>query len=107
MNIELPLLAIGAAEELERLRRNKSTNLNQTKKLSSIIKKDFTWRLDYSVIFSNAYFSTYNEKIPKLEEKNSTNYINDISNKLIDPSNLKEKELGELRDFCVNLSDHA
>jgi hypothetical protein len=63
MKVDLPLLAIDAAEELEKLKRNKPTNLNKVKKLSSLIKSDFNWRLDYQVIFRDSYFSTYNEKI--------------------------------------------
>ncbi len=107
MNIELPLLAIEAAEEIEKVKKNIKTNLKSSIKLSSLIKRDFTWRLDYSVMFSNAYFSTYNKEISKSPDESQTQYIKEISNKLDNTPTLEQSELKDLVSFCTNLSDHS
>jgi len=107
MDIELPLLAIDAGEEIERINQNVKTNLENSKKLSSLIGSDFNWRLDYKVIFQDAYFSTYNEKIQIDLEESSNKYMKGISEKLRNPQDLDKRELKELVNFCVNLSDHS
>jgi hypothetical protein len=107
MNLSLPLLAIESAEELQRLKLKKMTNLENTKELSSLIKKDFVWRWDYSQIFSEAYFATHSKKISLLPSEKSKKCMIEIANKLKSPSNLKYEELGKLVNFCVNLSDYS
>jgi hypothetical protein len=107
MNLCLPLLAIESAEELQRLRLKKMTNLENTKELASLIKKDFVWRWDYSHIFSEAYFATHSKKISLLPSEKSKECMIEISNKLESPSVLEYKELGELVNLCVNISDYS
>jgi two-component SAPR family response regulator len=107
MDVELPLLAIEAAEEIERIKQNAKTNLKNSKQLSSLIKGDFSWRLDYKVIFRDTYFSTYNKKIEIDLEESQNKYMKDISERLREPDNLNQEELKGLVNFCVNLSDHA
>ena len=108
---DLSLLAIEAAEEIERTRQNIQTNLKSTKELSGIIKES-TWRLDYQTICSNAYFSTYAPKdfeFPKdliLTERLLKLYMKTMIGKLDAAPNLKDTELGKLASFCVNFSDH-
>jgi len=105
--IDLPLLSIDAAEDLESLRQNKKRELKNATKLSKIINEEFSWRLDYKILFRDAYFTTYNEKIKiSLDEEKNT-YMKDISEKLQNPSSLKEDELKNLVSFCVNLSDYS
>lgn len=104
--MDLPLLAINAADELERLRLKKKTNLKSTKELSILIKESFQKKLNYHLVFSNAYFSTYYKEISPSPKKNSR-YIKEISKKLESPSNLENKELKDLVDFCANLSDYS
>jgi hypothetical protein len=105
--MELSLLSIEAAEELQRLKLKKITDLRNTKELSTLIKEDFVWKWDYSKIFSEAYFATYSEELSLFPSKKSKNCMNEISKKLESPSNLKYKELKQLIDFCVNLSDYS
>jgi hypothetical protein len=102
----LPLLSIEAAEELQRLKLKKETNLEHAKELSTLIKKDFIERVDYSEIFSRAYFATYSSDLPSSLDKRIP-YVEEISKKLETPSNLKYKELEKLVDFCVNLSNYS
>ena len=103
---DLPLLAIESAEELQRLKLKKITDLKYTGELFQLIKKDFPTRLDYSTIFSNAYFATYSSEIPStLGER--IPYIEEIYKKLESPSSLKNKDLSRLINFCANLSDYS
>ncbi len=100
---DLSLLSIEAAEEIERIRKNISTNLKSTKELSKLIKKDFTWRLDYGVRFSEAYYGAYSVNLSELTTKELKPYIETIVKKLDSISNLESEELGELVGFCANL----
>ena len=93
--MNLSLLSIEAAEELARLNKKLPTSLEKTKELSENLK-EFFWRLDYQLIFSNAYNETYS-KLPHGK-------IHEITNKLKNPP---KKELKKLTEFCVNLSDYA
>jgi hypothetical protein len=104
--VHLPLLSIEAAEELQKLQLKMPTQLEHAKELCQLIKKDFTGRLDYSIIFSNAYFATYSFEMPSTLDKRIP-YIEGISKKLDSPSTLEDKELKSLIDFCVNLSDYS
>ena len=63
--------------------------------------------MDYAVTFSEAYFSTYSEKISTLPDKNLIPFMEKISKKLEDPKKLENHQLKELSDFCVNLSDYS
>lgn len=105
--VNLPLLTIEAAEELQRLKKHKETGLEKTKELSALIKEKFNKRLDYSLIFRDAYSSTYLKHIPSLFNINSKKYIELISNKLEFSPDLESKELDGLIKFCVKLSDYA
>jgi len=105
--MDLSLLAINAAEELQRLRLKKDTDLRYAKELSELIKKDFIWRHDYSKIFSEAYHLTYSKEISQLPNENSKPQMAKISKKLEFPSNSENKELERLVDFCVKLSDYS
>ncbi len=103
----LPSLSIEAAEDLERLRQDKPRELKSAQKLSEIINKEFSWRLDYKILFRDVYFSTYNEKIEISLEKEQNPYMGDISKRLEDPSSLNKDELKSLVSFCVNLSNYS
>jgi len=105
--IDLPNLAIEVVEELSRLNLKKESNLKHTKELSELIKKDFTWRSDYSSIFSEAYLSAYSQIISKLPNENSKPYMMDIVKKLDMPSDLKDEEIKKLIEFCTAISDYA
>lgn len=105
--MNLYLLSIEAAEELQRLKLKKSNSLKNTEELSALIKKDFLERLDYSVLFSKAYLEAYSKRISVLPNDNSILYMIDVSKKLESPSSLKNKELEKLIKFCVNLSDYS
>jgi hypothetical protein len=102
--IDLSSLSIWAAEELQRLRLKENTHLSNTIELSTFIKREFAKRLDYSLIFSNAYFSTYSKRINLGEIKK---YSEDISEKLANPLDLKKNEIENLIGFCANLSDYS
>lgn len=106
-NKYLSLLSIESAEDIQKLRLKMMTDLKNAKELSALIKEDFPKRLDYSLLFSKAYFSTYNEEISPLDYKNLKTYIERISRRLECPLNLDEKEIGQLVDFCANLSDFS
>jgi len=112
--IDLPNLAIEVVEELERTRKGMRTDLKSTKGLSELIKnhadsikKDPHTRLDYSLIFSDAYYSTYSVRISKPTGKNLIQYIEPISEKLDSPSDLKDEEIKKLIEFCTAISDYA
>jgi hypothetical protein len=100
--VNLPLLSIGAAEELQRLKLKKDTDLKNVKELSILLKEDFARRLDYFLIFKKAYSSTYAASISNL-----TSEIGTIAQKLEYSSKLKDKELEKLVNFCTNLSDYS
>ena len=100
------MLTIEAAEELQRLNKNINTNLKFAKELSELLQEEFTWRLDYSLIFSKAYFQTYSTE-SQLSIENSKQYLETISKNLEYPSALEHGELEKLIDFCVKLSDYA
>jgi inactivated superfamily I helicase len=103
--MELYSLAIESAEELERLNKNLSTDLKHTEKLSELIEKDFVKRLDYSLIFSRAYYSAYHERISVLPNDNSIPSMIAVSKKLESSLNLKNEEREKLIHFCTNLSN--
>lgn len=107
MGINLPLVSIQAAEELERLRLKKGDNIEKTRELSNFMKEKFDKRLDYSLIFTKAYFSVYNPEIGAFTLKNSKKHIKEISEKLNNLDSLKNKEIAELVSFCVSLSDYS
>jgi len=105
-NINLPWLAIEAADELERLRLKKNTDLKNTKELSRIIKEDFNKRWDYISLFRKAYNLAYQENLPNSLKEIPKEYLNGVSNCLANPKGLeRELELKMLVNFCVNLSD--
>jgi len=106
-HLNLPLLAIETAEELQRFSLNKTSNLESTKKLSELIQNEFSEKLNYSSIFSDAYFTTYDKKVPPMLRGSPKQYHKEISQKLSQPPNLKENELNQLINFCVNLSDYS
>jgi hypothetical protein len=103
---DLSLLSIDAAEELQRLRLKKDTSFENTKQLSVLIKEDFANRLDYSEIFKQTYYSTYSSEIPASLNRRIF-YMLRVSNQLDSPSNIKDRELEKLVNFCVNLSDYS
>lgn len=98
----LPLLAIESAEDLARLKKNIKTDLKHAKELSELLEKN-SWRLDYSIIFTEAYFNAYNKNI---SSENPKKYYEEIYKKLNSPSKLGKKLEG-LINFCVKLSDSA
>jgi regulator of sigma D len=100
--VDLPLLSIRAAEELQRLKLKKDTSFENTKQLAVLIKEDFANRLDYSQIFKQAYHSTYLESITNINRK-----IGTITQQLESRLNLKDEELKKLVNFCTNLSDYS
>lgn len=102
--MNLSLLSIETAEELQRFSLKKNTDLKNATELSKLIKEDFSKRLDYSLLFSNAYFATYSNKI---EISKIRDYTKEISNNLINPLKLNDRELEKLVSFCVNLSDYS
>ena len=104
---DLSLLAINAAEDLERLNKKMPTELKNAKELSELIKNNFFKRGDYSMHISNAYHTTYSKKISKLSSTEVKHYIQEISNKLENPSKLKKEDLEKLIKFCANLSDYS
>jgi hypothetical protein len=105
--MNLYLLSIEAAEEIQRLRLKKDGSLKYTNELSELIKKDFNKRLDCSVLFSEAYFGAYSKRISVLPNDNSIQHMIKISNKLGSVLSLKDEDLEKLVDFCVNLSDYS
>lgn len=108
MNRDLPLLAIMAADEIERIRQKKETNLENSKKLAEIIKNDFSGDFRYALLFKEVYKKSYSETIELSEWKIPEEYLNGLSNSLTNPNSLKtDLELKSLLDFCVNLSDYA
>ena len=102
--IDLPLLSIEAAEELQRFSLKKNTDLKQTIELSALIKENFSKRLDYQLLFTNAYFATYGKRINLGHIKE---YSEEISEKLSSPLSLNDTELEKLVNFCANLSDYS
>ena len=104
---DLSLLSIEAAEEIERTKQNIETTLKSVKELSSLIKGDFTRFWNYSKIFSNAYFETYNKEIPILPSKTSIAYMREMSKKLDNIPNLKDIELEKLKEFCISLNGYS
>ena len=107
MKSDLSILSIQAAEDLGRITKNLESELNSAKELSRIIKEEFPRNFSYSLIFSDAHFSTYKEKLPPISNKNYKKYFKEISNKLESPYELDKDELQKLVNFCVNLSDYS
>ena len=103
--MELSSLAIEAAEELQIFSLKKNNDLKNAKELAKLIKVN--QRMDYSAIFSQAYLSTYQIDLSKLNDKDSRQYLQTITEKLKSPSNLEDGELEKLINFCVNLSDYS
>ena len=102
--IDLPLLSIEAAEELQKFSLKKNTDLKQTIELSALIKENFSKRLDYQLLFTNAYFATYGKRINLGFIKE---FSEEISEKLSSHLSLNDTELEKLVNFCANLSDYS
>jgi hypothetical protein len=102
INVELSLLSIEAADELEKLKQKHKYNKEIIKDLFDIIKEEFSSRLRYYKGFSNAYFLTFKEN-----NKNLENYVSKLLRNLDKPEILDETELTNTINFCVNLSDSA
>lgn len=115
--IDISLLAIEAAEELERLKRNLDTDLESVKMLSDLLKHSFLipnedanldYRLDHAAVFSNAYS---NSSLNYPRKKSISEIIKEARRiaSLLEPNEKRPKrgELDQLISFCVALSDSA
>ena len=115
--LDLSLLAIEAAEELERFRKGMTTDFSSVNELSSVLQgsitrissSEYQARLDSVAVFSSAIKNSYGFK----ENKQKT--ISEISKEAIaiasklTPEQAKsaDTDLEALIVFCVALSDSA
>ena len=103
----LSIIAIDAAEELKKFEIKREDKLKSAKELASLIKEEFYNNFRYQSLFSDAYLSTYNKRIPPMLRGSPKQYHEEISEKLESPYNLSSSELSQLATFCVNLSDFS
>lgn len=114
---DLSLLAIEAAEELERSRRKFDTDFKSAKELSSILEESLPQevvesggniRLDYASVFSsaisNSFHSTVTIKTISDLTKEASRIVALLKSEDIDSI---EDDVQELISFCVALSDSA
>jgi hypothetical protein len=117
LNLDLSLLAIEAAEELERLRKKLPTTLRNVKALSSLLQKSFAknaegapidFRFDQVEVFSTAITNSIGVGAPKKRISDIANEAMEIAMLLNSNSiNSRENDLNKLITFCVALSDSA
>jgi hypothetical protein len=115
-NIDLSLLAIQAANELERIKRNMKSDLQSVRLLSEFLNDFFSnkdtdrdkvnelnYRLDHALVLSNAYSH------PTPTKKSIDDIISEayrLTNLLMKDKHSKH-ELDNLISFCVALADSA
>ena len=114
---DLSLLAIEAAEELERIRKDLPTSSNAIKSLSEILEKVFSkekikteddLRYDNAAIFSRAVTNSIDPMFASQNVNDMVKEANRISNLLYkETSNSDKDELSKMISFCVALSDSA
>lgn len=109
---DLSLLAMDTSEELERLRRDMPTDLQQVKNLSSFLKEfaspDSYYRLDHASIFRSAMLNSFDKSVADKTTPELAQEVGKIAI-LLDSNAIKPKEdeLQKLISFCVALSDSA
>ena len=114
---DLSLLAIEAAEELERFRQNLQTEFYSVNMLAKLLKESFSqkvnetsvgFRLDHASVFSNAIENSFDPNIKKKTISEVASEAIQIASLLNSNTfNSKEDELRKLISFCVALSDSA
>lgn len=113
---DLSLLAIDAAEELERMRKGIKTDFKSTTVLASILQESFSnvsdsnanYRLDRASVFLSAISTTSGSTITKKTISEIAKEAIDIASRLNSGSTRSEEsELEKLISFCVALSDSA
>lgn len=104
ITVDVGLISIESAEELERIRIGKQYNLKSTTLFSNFIEKNMKdW--DYQKVFLKAYSETYEKEVKG--EKKIKKISKDISDKLNCPEKLKKEKLNELIKFCINFSNYT
>lgn len=114
---DLSMLAIEAAEELERWRRKLPTDFRSVNILSSLLQKSFSQkvdepgfnpRLDHASVFSNAITNSFGSTVTKKTISEVATEAVKIAS-ILNSENMssKEDELEKLKSFCVALSDSA
>lgn len=117
INRDLSLLAIDAAEELERMRKGLATDSKSIDTLASILQESFSqniddtssnYRLDYASIFSSAISISSDSTVTKKTISQIAEEAITIAYRL-NPESIKceDAELRKLISFCVALSDSA
>jgi hypothetical protein len=114
---DLGLLAINAAEELERLRKKLSTDLKSVNTLSNLLQDSFSkkidssgfnLRLDHALMFSNAVSNSLDSTLSEKTISEIADEAIEIASRLSqEAANQKEDDLQQLISFCVALSDSA
>jgi hypothetical protein len=114
---DLSLLAIEAAEELERFRKKLTTDFKAVNALSLILRESFSkhvdqsdldFRLDHASVFSKAISNSFGSTIKKRSISELANEAIEVASRLnFDSINSKDEELKLLVSFCVALSDSA
>lgn len=107
MEHDLSIISIQAAEDLGRISKNLESGLDSAKNLSKIIKEGFKNNSGYQIVFADAYFAVYNQKVLPILKGRLSEHYEEISKKLEIPGNLNDKELSDLIEFCVILSDYS
>lgn len=116
---DISLLAINAAEELERFRRKMETDFNSAKELAKLLTNSFSkkveesggaYRLDHASVFSRAISNSVepegaNKSLAELMDE--AGKIATLLHSNTDGVKSKEEELKKLISFCVALSDSA
>lgn len=111
---DLSLIAIEAAEELERYKRGYDTDFTYLNLLSTLLQSSFnqkvdnsgatTYRLDHASVLSSTFYSINRPKKTLAEIASGVNRIVKI---LVPGQGTKDTNLDELISFCVALSDSA
>ena len=116
-NTDLSMLAIKAADELERVRLGMQTEFNSVGRLAEILKNslsqnpigsDHPLRLDYVSVFSRAISNSISQDVSSKTILELVKEAEKVVSKLNpDEITTEEKELTKLISFCVALSDSA
>jgi len=101
---DLGLISIEAADELKKFNEELKYDPRKIKKLSELIKEEFTLKWKFTSVFDDAYFVTYHKRILNNQTKPCPE---EVSEKIDDYFKMDEKEIKKLVEFCVNLSDYA
>lgn len=115
--VDLSLLALEAAEELERYRHRLPTNFKSVNALSMLLEESFgrkvddsplNFRLDHASVFTSAIQNSLGSSVKKKSISEIANEAVKIASRLNSNTiNSKDEELKNLVSFCIALSDSA